>query len=124
MDGLLITAGVVDTGQCDVVADHLSAEGIDPATFGPGTGTVDVGDLTTTLDAFDLDGDGIVDSRVVSTDSSGSDAAAIVVVSDFDRDGAADRVTIVESDGDFAGWECHRDEQGVLVWDRIDSGTL
>lgn len=121
MDGLLITAGVVDTGQCDVVADHLSAEGIDPATFGPGTGTVDVGDLTTTLDAFDLDGDGIVDSRVVSTDS---DAAAIVVVSDFDRDGAADRVTIVESDGDFAGWECHRDEQGVLVWDRIDSGTL
>ncbi|MGG7102572.1 DUF6802 family protein [Rhodococcus sp. 24CO] len=121
MDGFLITADVVDMGRFDVPADQLPAEGIDPATFGPGAGTVDVGDLTTTFDAFDLDGDGIVDSRVVAPDN---DAAAIIVVSDFDRDGAADRVTMVESDGDFAAWECHRDTHGALVWDRIDSGTV
>lgn len=121
MDGFLITADTVDTGGFDIghlPVEYLSAAGIDPATFGPGTGTVEVGELTADLDAFDLDGDGIVDSRVVHADT------GVAVVSDFDRDGAADRVTTVESDGDFSAWECRRDEAGSLVWARIDAGTL
>lgn len=128
MDGFLITDGV-GAGRFDVghlPSEHLPAEDIDPATFGSGTGTVDVGDLTVNLDAFDLDGDGIVDSSVVhSVDNRGIAAGqATIVVSDFDRDGMADRVTMVESDGDFSAWECHRDAEGALVWDRIDAGTL
>ena len=121
MDSFLITADNVDTSRFDVChlpVAHLSAEGIDPATFGPGSGAVDVGDLTVNLDAFDLDGDGIVDSRVIHSDD------ALVVVSDFDHDGGVDRVAMVEADGDYSAWECHRDDEGLLVWDRIDAGTL
>ncbi|QIP38404.1 hypothetical protein G9444_1160 [Rhodococcus erythropolis] len=65
-----------------------------------------------------MDGDGTVDSRVVHSDDD------VVIVSDFDRDGSADRLTMIESDGDYSAWECSRDDEGALVWQKIDAGAL
>lgn len=112
MDAFLITPGHIDGHE----AEALDAGRIEPETFGPSSGPVDAGDLN--FDAFDLDGDGTVDSRVVHTDD------AVVIVSDFDRDGSADRLTMIESDGDYSAWECRRDDEGALVWQKIDAGAL
>jgi len=114
MDAFLITPGHIDGHGFD--AEPLDPGRIEPETFGPSSGPVDAGDLN--FDAFDLDGDGTVDSRVVHTDDD------VVIVSDFDRDGSADRLTMIESDGDYSAWECSRDDEGALVWQKIDAGAL
>ncbi|MFE5644820.1 DUF6802 family protein [Rhodococcus sp. NPDC056516] len=112
MDAFLITAGHIDGHE----SEALDPGRIEPATFGPESGPVDAGEMN--FDAFDLDGDGTVDSRVVHSDD------AVVIVSDFDRDGSADRLTMIESDGDYSAWECRRDDAGSLVWQKIDAGAL
>ncbi|MDV6271990.1 DUF6802 family protein [Rhodococcus erythropolis] len=114
MDAFLITAAHVDNHGLE--AAPLDPGRIEPENFGPSSGPVDAGDLN--FDAFDLDGDGTVDSRVVHSDD------AVVIVSDFDRDGVADRLTMIESDVDYSSWECRRDDEGSLVWQKIDAGAL
>jgi len=31
---------------------------------------------------------------------------------------------MIESDGDYSAWECSRDDEGALVWQKIDAGAL
>lgn len=66
----------------------------------------------------DLDGDGVVDSI---TDS---DPLGTSIWSDYDHDGFADHVTVVEADGDYAAWEYHRHPDGTSEWRRTDQGNL
>lgn len=118
---MAIDTGQVDTSGATVFGAgscHLDPREIDPATFGPMSGAVDVGDLSLEVGAFDLDGNSVLDSRVLNTEN------GVTVVSDFDGDGSADRLTMIESDGDYAAWECHRDQTGSLVWEKIDGGAL
>ncbi|MFE3545481.1 DUF6802 family protein [Nocardia sp. NPDC059177] len=68
--------------------------------------------------AQDLDGDGIVDSYTDTTPDSTN------VWSDYDHDGFADHVTVVEGDGDYAAWEYHRHPDGTSEWRRTDQGNL
>lgn len=114
MDAFLISAAQVESPELD--GGPLDPGHLDPSTFGPMSGPVEIGDLG--ADAFDGDGDGVVDSHVVHAGD------AVVVASDFDRDGNADRVTMIESDGDYSAWECRRGIDGALVWHEIDAGTL
>ncbi|MBW0271451.1 hypothetical protein ATM97_11875 [Nocardia sp. MH4] len=66
----------------------------------------------------DLDGDGVVDSL---TDATPHDTT---IWSDYDHDGFADHVTVVEADGDYAAWEYHRHPDGTSEWRRTDQGNL
>ncbi|MFD3705098.1 DUF6802 family protein [Nocardia sp. NPDC058658] len=44
--------------------------------------------------------------------------------SDYDHDGLADHVTVVEEDGDYAAWEYHRHPDGTSEWRKTDQGNL
>ncbi|BDC74387.1 DUF6802 family protein [Prescottella equi] len=86
---------------------------IDPDTFGADSPAAPLTDAV-----FDIDDDGVLDTRTFEVDD------ALVVATDTDGDGDADHVTIVEGDGDFSAWEFHRDADGRERWERTDSGTL
>ncbi|MFC4377501.1 DUF6802 family protein [Nocardia halotolerans] len=66
----------------------------------------------------DLDGNGVVDSI---TDN---DVDSTTIWSDYDADGLADHVTVIENDGDYAAWEYHRFPDGTSEWRRTDQGNL
>ena len=86
---------------------------IDPESFGTDSGAVHLTDVV-----FDLDDDGVLDTRTFEVDD------ALIVATDTDGDGDADHVTIVGGDGGFSAWEFHRDADGRERWERTDSGTL
>ncbi|MGN2641558.1 DUF6802 family protein [Nocardia takedensis] len=66
----------------------------------------------------DIDGDGILDTETTA----GADATQIWT--DYDHDGLADHVTVVENDGDYAAWEFHHHPDGTSGWVRTDQGKL
>ncbi|MBA4857693.1 DUF6802 family protein [Nocardia farcinica] len=66
----------------------------------------------------DIDGDGLLDTATTR----GEDA--MQVWTDFDHDGIADHVTVVENDGDYSAWEFHRHPDGTSEWVRTDQGKL
>ncbi len=72
---------------------------IDPDTFGADSPAVPLTDAV-----FDIDDDGVLDTRTFEVDD------ALVVATD--------------GDGDFSAWEFHRDADGRERWERTDSGTL
>jgi hypothetical protein len=80
---------------------------------GPGSG-----DLMMSEPAVDLDGDGILDTRVYS------DGGGMTIASDLDEDGWADHVARIEADGAYAAWEPQRDPDGTVRWDPVDEGRL
>lgn len=86
--------------------------------FGAHTPLDDLGAVELHSLSQDLDGDGVLDTIT----SAHPDATQ--VWSDFDHDGFADHVTVVESDGDYAAWEYHRHPDGTSEWVRTDKGTL
>ncbi|WP_431964195.1 DUF6802 family protein [Nocardia sp. bgisy134] len=66
----------------------------------------------------DINADGILDSITTQGDD------AMQVWTDYDHDGFADHVTVVEKDGDYAAWEFHRHPDGSSEWVRTDQGKL
>ncbi|WP_028479304.1 DUF6802 family protein [Nocardia sp. CNY236] len=66
----------------------------------------------------DIDGDGVLDSVTTTNDGT------VQVWTDFDHDGIADHVKIVEEDGDYAAWEFHRRPDGTSEWVRTDKGRI
>lgn len=86
---------------------------VEPDEFGPDSGAVHLSDL-----AFDVDGDGVLDTQVFEVDD------ALIVATDTDGDGDTDHLTIVGGNGDYAAWEFHRDPDGHERWERTDAGDL
>ncbi|PTR23546.1 hypothetical protein C8K36_109128 [Rhodococcus sp. OK519] len=89
---------------------------IDPDTFGADSGAVRLTDV-----AFDIDGDGVLDTQTLEVDD------ALVVATDTDGDGSADHIVIVGSGvdgGEYSAWEFHRDADGRERWECTDGGTL
>lgn len=84
-----------------------------PDEFGADAGALHAGGL-----AYDVDGDGVLDTQVFETDD------ATIVVADTDGDGESDHLTIVGTDGEYAAWEFHRDPDGAERWERVDVGDL
>ncbi|MET7768625.1 DUF6802 family protein [Nocardia sp. NPDC005366] len=66
----------------------------------------------------DINGDGILDTETTTGDD------AMQVWTDYDHDGIADHVTVVEKDGDYAAWEFHHHPDGTSGWVRTDQGKL
>ncbi|WP_062983039.1 DUF6802 family protein [Nocardia anaemiae] len=66
----------------------------------------------------DIDGDGTLDT--VTT----TGPEAMQVWTDWDHDGIADQVTVVEKDGDYSAWEFHRHPDGTSEWVRTDQGKI
>ncbi|WP_424808425.1 DUF6802 family protein [Rhodococcus sp. 27YEA15] len=108
----------------DVEVGGVGFEPLDPGGLGVNShGDGPAGDVTFGVDnfelyGFDLDGDGAVDSHVMQVGDT------ILVVSDFDRDGTVDQLSAIESDGDYTSWECRRNPDGELVWEKTDAGSL
>lgn len=78
----------------------------------------DAGDLALTGPTVDLDGDGVLDTRVFGDD------AGVTVATDVDGDGFVDHLTRVARDGAYAAWEPTRDADGTVRWQRTDDGAL
>lgn len=91
----------------------MELPGIDASTALDDLGAVELGNPTQ-----DIDGDGLLDTDTTH----GIDAMQIWT--DFDDDGIADHVSVVENDGDYAAWEFHRHPDGTSEWVRTDQGTL
>ncbi|MCA2210294.1 DUF6802 family protein [Nocardia rosealba] len=93
----------------------------------PGFGLPDI-DAHTPLDSLgpvelnspsqDLDADGVADSLTHT------DPNSTTIWSDYDEDGLADHVTVIEEDGDYAAWEYHRHPDGTSEWRKTDQGNL
>lgn len=98
-----------------ITTEELTADrpDIDPDEFGAESGAVSL-----TGAAFDIDGDGILDTQSFEVDD------ALVVATDTDADGDADHVTIVDGDGEYSAWEFHRDADGREHWELVDEGGL
>ncbi|RVW01350.1 DUF6802 family protein [Rhodococcus xishaensis] len=98
-----------------ITTDEFTADQpeIDPDDFGTESGTVELAGP-----AYDIDGDGILDTRTYEVDD------AMIVATDTDGDGDADHLTIVDSGGEYSAWEFHRDADGRERWERIDEGGL
>lgn len=98
-----------------ITTDELTADppDLDPEQFGTDSGAV----YLTAL-AYDVDGDGVLDTQVFEVDD------AIVVATDTDADGDTDHLTIVDGDGGYAAWEFHREPDGRERWERVDEGDL
>lgn len=80
---------------------------------------VGVGDFEApSTSMFDLDGDGILETRVVHT------AAGVTVASDGDADGVMDEFTAFQRDGDYQSWEIFRESEGSARWIETDSGRI
>lgn len=80
-----------------------------------------------TAPTADLDGDGILDTVVAGSevfDGGRSGGGALVVATDTDLDGHADRLTAIEDDGEYGVWELHRDPDGTTRWTRVDRGNM
>ncbi|MEV6273842.1 DUF6802 family protein [Nocardia sp. NPDC051832] len=86
---------------------------IDAHTSLDGLGAVELNNPTQ-----DINGDGYFDSVTTTGEE------AMQVWSDFDNDGIADHVKVVEKDGDYAAWEFHQHPDGTQEWVRTDEGTL
>lgn len=67
---------------------------------------------------YDLDGNGILETRVVHTD------AGVTVASDGDADGVMDKFTAFERDGDYESWEIFRETEGSARWIETESGRI
>ncbi|SNT03232.1 DUF6802 family protein [Rhodococcoides kyotonense] len=70
------------------------------------------------IEMFDVDGNGVDETRVVHTD------AGVTVATDRNEDGVMDTFTSVARDGHYETWEVFRVADGTSRWDRIDSGEL
>ncbi|MBY6362619.1 hypothetical protein HQ609_05820 [Rhodococcus corynebacterioides] len=68
----------------------------------------------------DAGGDGVVDTMVFRADLA-SGEAGLVIAADLDGDGAVDRVTTVEDDGDFVRF-VH--DEADAVWTVTERGSL
>ncbi|WP_328393615.1 DUF6802 family protein [Nocardia sp. NBC_00416] len=66
----------------------------------------------------DLVVDGILDTFVTT----GPDSTS--VWTDTDLDGYADRLSVVENDGDYTAWEYHRNPDGTGDWRQTDQGKV
>lgn len=66
----------------------------------------------------DLVVDGILDTFVTTGPESMS------VWTDTDLDGYADRLSVVEHDGDYSAWEYHRNPDGTGEWRQTDQGKV
>ncbi|MCP2277105.1 DUF6802 family protein [Nocardia amikacinitolerans] len=86
---------------------------IDASTPLDGLGAVELNHPTQ-----DINADGILDSITTQGDD------AMQVWTDYDHDGLADHVTVVEKDGDYAAWEFHRHPDGSSEWKRTDQGKI
>ncbi|MCP2317631.1 hypothetical protein APR12_002977 [Nocardia amikacinitolerans] len=86
---------------------------IDASTPLDGLGAVELNHPTQ-----DINADGILDSITTQGDD------AMQVWTDYDHDGLADHVTVVEKDGDYAAWEFHRHPDGSSEWVRTDQGKI
>ncbi|MEV0337575.1 DUF6802 family protein [Nocardia sp. NPDC050713] len=86
---------------------------IDASTPLDGLGAVELNQPTQ-----DINADGILDSITTQGDD------AMQVWTDYDHDGFADHVTVVEKDGDYAAWEFHRHPDGSSEWVRTDQGKI
>ncbi|MFQ6324536.1 DUF6802 family protein [Nocardia sp. NBC_01009] len=91
----------------------LDLPGVDASSSLEGLGPVELHHPTQ-----DIDGDGALDT--VTT----SGPEAMQVWSDYDHDGVADQVTVVEKDGDYAAWEFHHNPDGTSGWVRTDHGKI
>ncbi|GGK57048.1 DUF6802 family protein [Nocardia camponoti] len=83
-----------------------------------GSNLHDLGPVELAHPTVDISGDGIADSYSHSTPN------GTEVWSDYDHDGFADHVTVVEKDGDYAAWEFRRNPDGTSEWHRTDQGKL
>jgi hypothetical protein len=78
----------------------------------------DARDFALAEPTVDLDGDGIVDTRVFQ------DADGMTIASDLDEDGWVDHITRIEEDGSYAAWEPRREADGTVRWEPVDEGRL
>jgi hypothetical protein len=65
-----------------------------------------------------LGGDGRLDTEV---ETSGNE---VITASDFNHDGIADELKIVDSDGDYSSWEYRHDADGTSHWVETEHGHL
>jgi hypothetical protein len=91
----------------------LDLPGIDTSAPLDGLGAVELHHPTQ-----DIDGDGTLDTITTTGDE------AMQVWTDYDHDGFADHVTVVEKDGDYGAWEFHRHPDGTSEWVRTDHGKI
>jgi hypothetical protein len=91
----------------------LDLPGVDASSSLEGLGSVELHHPTQ-----DIDGDDTLDT----TTTSGPEA--MQVWTDWDHDGIADQVTVVEKDGDYAAWEFHHNPDGTSGWVRTDQGKI
>ncbi|WP_433757222.1 DUF6802 family protein [Nocardia sp. CA-135398] len=91
----------------------MDLPGIDASSSLGGLGEVELHHPTQ-----DIDGDGTLDT--VTT----TGPEAMQVWTDWDHDGIADQVTVVEKDGDYSAWEFHRHPDGTSEWVRTDQGKI
>lgn len=70
------------------------------------------------VEMFDLDGDGISETRVARTE------AGVTVATDRDGDTVMDTFSAVARDGHYESWEVFRAADGTSQWKRTDSGEL
>ena len=94
----------------------LDLDGLDR--LGAGSDLTDLDRVEMPGFEHDTDNDGILDTMSLSSDD------AIVVLTDTDLDGAADHLTVVEHDGDYAAWEFRHVEAQDVTWERTDHGKL
>jgi hypothetical protein len=66
----------------------------------------------------DLVVDGVLDTFVTTGPE------AMSVWTDTDLDGYADRLSVVENDGDYSAWEYHRNPDGSGEWRQTDQGKV
>lgn len=91
----------------------MDLPGLDASSAMDGLGEVELHHPTQ-----DIDGDGTLDT--VTT----TGPEAMQVWTDWDNDGIADQVTVVEKDGDYSAWEFHRHPDGTSEWVRTDQGKI
>ncbi|MET8871082.1 DUF6802 family protein [Nocardia sp. NPDC004604] len=91
----------------------MDLPGIDASSVLDGLGEVELHHPTQ-----DIDGDGTLDTITTTGPE------AMQVWTDWDHDGIADQVTVVEKDGDYSAWEFHRHPDGSSEWVRTDKGKI
>jgi len=78
---------------------------------------VNLGEIELDHPTTSLGGDGHLDTEI---EVSGNE---IITASDFEHDGHADNLKVVDSDGEYSSWEYRHDGSGAH-WVETDHGSL
>lgn len=97
----------------------IGMPGFEASSWLDGLGSVEgLGPVEMESPTHDLVVDGILDTFVTT------DPDSMSVWTDTDLDGYADRLSVVENDGDYSAWEYHRNPDGTGEWRQTDQGKV